>query len=95
AFERKLYVIRRRAEQRVRELKLEGGKAFYICSLSSRTIVYKGLLLAHQLPLFYRDLNDPEMVSALALVHQRYSTNTFPTWDLAHPFRFVAHNGEI
>ncbi len=95
AFERKLYVIRRRAEELVRELKLEGGKAFYVCSLSSRTITYKGLLIAHQLPLYYPDLKDPEMVSALALVHQRYSTNTFPTWDLAQPFRYVAHNGEI
>ncbi|RMF86593.1 MAG: glutamate synthase large subunit [Nitrospirae bacterium] len=95
AFERKLYVIRRRAENLVRELKVEGGEQFYVCSLSSRTIVYKGLLIAHQLPKYYQDLNDPDMVSALALVHQRYSTNTFPTWDLAQPFRMVAHNGEI
>ena len=64
-------------------------------SMSTRTIVYKGMLLADQVGEYYRDLQDPRMVSALALVHQRFSTNTFPTWDLAHPFRMIAHNGEI
>ena len=68
---------------------------FYIPSLSARTIVYKGLLLAPQIAKFYRELSDPEVMSALCLVHQRFSTNTFPTWQLAHPYRYVAHNGEI
>jgi len=77
AFERKLFVIRKQIENRVRESQLEGKESFYFTSLSSRTI------------------KDPELVSALALVHQRFSTNTFPTWDLAHPFRMIAHNGEI
>ena len=85
--ERRLYVIRRAIEKQ-----LKNG---YICSFSSRTIVYKGLLLAPQVEKFYPDLNDPDFVSAIALVHQRYSTNTFPTWELAHPFRMLAHNGEI
>ena len=87
ARERKLYVIRREIEQRL--------KSGYICSFSTRTVVYKGLLLAPQVEKFYPDLADPAFVSALALVHQRYSTNTFPTWELAHPFRMLAHNGEI
>ncbi len=95
AFERKLFVIRKQIENRVRELNLEGGDAFYFTSFSSRTIVYKGMLLAGQVGEYYRDLNDERVVSALALVHQRFSTNTFPTWDLAHPFRMIAHNGEI
>ncbi|MGZ8199955.1 MAG: glutamate synthase large subunit, partial [Methylosarcina sp.] len=95
AFERKLFVIRKQVENTVRELQLENGHFFYIPSLSSRTIVYKGMLLADQVGTFYPDLNDEHMVSALALVHQRFSTNTFPTWDLAHPFRMIAHNGEI
>ena len=64
-------------------------------SFSARTIVYKGMLLAHQVGEYYLDLQERAMVSALALVHQRFSTNTFPTWDLAHPFRFICHNGEI
>ena len=68
---------------------------FYIPSLSSRTIVYKGLLLAPQIARFYPELTDPDFTSALCLVHQRFSTNTFPTWQLAHPFRYIAHNGEI
>ena len=68
---------------------------FYIPSLSSRTIVYKGLLLAPQIAEFYKELTDPEVVSALCLVHQRFSTNTFPTWQLAHPYRYICHNGEI
>ncbi|MCG6965879.1 MAG: glutamate synthase large subunit [Chromatiaceae bacterium] len=95
AFERKLFVIRKQIENRIRESELQGKNSFYFTSFSSRTIVYKGMLLAGQVGEFYRDLNDERMVSALALVHQRFSTNTFPTWDLAHPFRMIAHNGEI
>ena len=95
AFERKLFVIRKQIENRVRESQLEGKESFYFTSLSSRTIVYKGMLLAAQVGDYYPDLVDPDLVSALALVHQRFSTNTFPTWDLAHPFRMIAHNGEI
>jgi len=95
AFERKLFVIRKRVEHEVRALKLDDGEQFYIPSLSSRTIVYKGMLLAEEVGTYYQDLQDPAMVSALALVHQRFSTNTFPAWDLAHPFRMIAHNGEI
>ncbi|MBK7864927.1 MAG: glutamate synthase large subunit [Archangiaceae bacterium] len=95
AFERKLYVIRKLAENRVREQKLDPSGRFHIASCSAETIVYKGLLLPEQLPRFYPDLTDPDMVSAIALVHSRFSTNTSPTWDLAQPFRFIAHNGEI
>jgi glutamate synthase (NADPH) large chain len=95
AFERKLFVIRKWTERTVRESNMRGRDAFYIPSLSSRTIVYKGLLLAEQLAGFYTELLDPAMVSALAMVHQRFSTNTFPTWELAQPFRTLAHNGEI
>ncbi|WP_047540294.1 glutamate synthase-related protein [Methylotenera versatilis] len=94
-FERKLFVIRKRIEHAVRELNLSDKAAFYIPSLSSRTIVYKGMLLANEVGVYYTDLNDESVVSALALVHQRFSTNTFPAWDLAHPFRMIAHNGEI
>jgi glutamate synthase (NADPH) large chain len=95
ALERKLYVIRKAAGHAIQALNLRHGKEFYVPSLSTRTIVYKGMLLAHQVGEYYVDLHDPTMVSALAMVHQRFSTNTFPTWDLAHPFRFVCHNGEI
>jgi glutamate synthase (NADPH/NADH) large chain len=95
AFERKLFVIRKRAEHGVAALELQQGSMFYLPSFSSRTLVYKGMLLAHQVGEYYLDLRDPTMVTALALVHQRFSTNTFPTWDLAHPFRMIAHNGEI
>ncbi|CAG0977431.1 glutamate synthase (NADPH/NADH) large chain [Methylophilaceae bacterium] len=95
AFERKLFIIRKRIEHAVRALKLEDASQFYIPSLSSRTIVYKGMLLANEVGTYYQDLRDESMVSALALVHQRFSTNTFPAWDLAHPFRMIAHNGEI
>ena len=95
AFERKLFVIRKQIENRIRESALEGKQAFYFTSFSSRTVVYKGMLLAGQVGEYYKDLDDERMVSALALVHQRFSTNTFPTWDLAHPFRMIAHNGEI
>lgn len=94
-FERALYVIRKWAENTVRASSLDQKSAFYVASLSSQTIVYKGLLLAEQLEGFYLDLADETMVSALAMVHQRFSTNTFPTWHLAQPFRILSHNGEI
>jgi glutamate synthase (NADPH) large chain len=93
--ERKLYIVRKRVETEIEKLDLEDGGYFYIPSLSARTIVYKGLLLAPQIANFYSDLADPAVVSALCLVHQRFSTNTFPTWPLAHPYRYIAHNGEI
>jgi glutamate synthase domain-containing protein 2/glutamate synthase domain-containing protein 1/glutamate synthase domain-containing protein 3 len=95
ALERKLYIIRKKSGHAIQALKLRHGKGFYVPSMSSRTIVYKGMLLAHQVGEYYLDLRDRSMVSALAMVHQRFSTNTFPTWDLAHPFRLVCHNGEI
>ncbi|HZA51256.1 MAG TPA: glutamate synthase subunit alpha, partial [Myxococcaceae bacterium] len=95
AFERKLYVIRKLAENRIRERGVDPEGRFHLASLSAETIVYKGLMLPRQLANFYADLREPEMVSAIALVHSRFSTNTFPTWDLAHPFRYIAHNGEI
>ncbi len=95
AFERKLYRIRKLAENRIRERGLDPQRRFHVASFSSETIVYKGLLLPRQLPRFYADLMHPELVSALALVHSRFSTNTFPTWELAQPFRYIAHNGEI
>ncbi|MCC7327001.1 MAG: glutamate synthase subunit alpha [Burkholderiales bacterium] len=95
ALERKLYVIRKRAGHAIQSLQLRHGREFYVPSLSTRTIVYKGMLLAHQVGRYYLDLADEAMVSALAMVHQRFSTNTFPTWDLAHPFRYISHNGEI
>ena len=94
-FERKLFVIRKQIENFIRVSKLEGKKSFYFTTLSSLTITYKGMLLSGQVGEFYPDLNDERMVSSLALVHQRFSTNTFPTWDLAQPFRMIAHNGEI
>jgi len=92
--ERKLYVVRRQIERHVQN-EIGNGDIFYIPSMSSRTITYKGLLMATQLPRFYKDLRSSEVVSALAVVHQRYSTNTFPSWELAQPFRYLAHNGEI
>lgn len=95
AFERRLYLLRRVIEKEISSSTLPEKKSFYISSLSSRTIVYKGLLIAEQLETFYKDLNDERVTSSLALVHSRYSTNTFPTWDLSQPFRFLAHNGEI
>lgn len=94
AMERKLYVIRKLAEHRIEE-NLHPGDKFYIPSLSCRTIVYKGLLLGTQLGEFYPDLKAPHLTSAIAVIHQRYSTNTFPSWKLAQPFRYLAHNGEI
>jgi glutamate synthase domain-containing protein 2/glutamate synthase domain-containing protein 1/glutamate synthase domain-containing protein 3 len=95
ALERKLYIVRKRAEAEVARTSLPNKGDFYIPSLSARTIVYKGLLLAPQMALFYSELSDSDVMSALCLVHQRFSTNTFPTWQLAHPYRYVAHNGEI
>ncbi|MEO8345163.1 MAG: glutamate synthase-related protein [Betaproteobacteria bacterium] len=95
AFERKLYIIRKRAGHAVQSLHLRHGREYYVPSFSTRTIIYKGMLLAKQVGEYYLDLHDESMVSALAMVHQRFSTNTFPTWDLAHPFRFISHNGEI
>ncbi|HLY16243.1 MAG TPA: glutamate synthase large subunit [Bryobacteraceae bacterium] len=94
-FERKLYIVRKRAENEVAATTLPNKGDFYLPSLSARTIVYKGLLLAPQMKNFYGELSDPDVMSALCLVHQRFSTNTFPTWQLAHPYRYVAHNGEI
>jgi glutamate synthase (NADPH/NADH) large chain len=96
AFERKLYTIRKRAENAIRPMILDGRvRNFYATSMSAVTVVYKGLMLAKQIKAFYKDLSDRHVVSALALVHQRFSTNTFPSWELAHPFRYIAHNGEI
>ncbi len=94
-FERKLFVIRKRVENQVEASDWAGRDQFYVPSFSSRTLVYKGMLLANQVDAYYPDLKDERLVSALALVHQRFSTNTFPSWDLAHPFRMIAHNGEI
>jgi glutamate synthase (NADPH/NADH) large chain len=94
-FERKLFVIRKRIEHAVDQLSFPEKKHFYVVSLSSQTLTYKGMLTADQIDSMYPDLNDPDVESALALVHQRFSTNTFPSWPLAHPYRFVAHNGEI
>jgi glutamate synthase (NADPH/NADH) large chain len=95
ALERKLYVIRKTASAAIQKLRLTHSREYYVPSMSCRTIIYKGLLLADQVGQYYKDLADPRVVSALALVHQRFSTNTFPEWPLAHPYRMVAHNGEI
>jgi glutamate synthase (NADPH) large chain len=95
ALERKLYVIRKTASAAIQALGLKHSNEYYIPSMSSRTVVYKGLLLADQVGTYYLDLQDARCVSALGLVHQRFSTNTFPEWPLAHPYRYVAHNGEI
>ena len=94
-FERKLYVIRKRVEHAADTLGLTERAMFYIPSLSSKTLIYKGMLTADQIQPTFPDLTDPDIESALALVHQRFSTNTFPSWPLAHPYRYVAHNGEI
>jgi len=94
-FEKKLFLVRKIIENEVERLVKRNKEYFYICSLSSRTIVYKGLLLANQIEKYFLDLIDINYKSAVALVHQRFSTNTFPTWDLAQPFRYIAHNGEI
>jgi len=95
AFERKLFVIRKQTHADVRSKKVDPSGSFYIASLSTRTVVYKGMVIAARLAPFYDDLRDERLKSAIALVHQRFSTNTFPSWELAHPFRFLAHNGEI
>ena len=94
-FERKLYVVRRRIENAVDSLDLEAADAFYAASLSSQTIVYKGMLIADQVTTMFPDLVDPDLESAIGLVHSRFSTNTFPSWPLSHPYRYIAHNGEI
>ena len=94
-FERRLYVVIKRCEAEISASDIDDRGDFYIPSLSSRTIVYKGLLLAPQITKFYRELSDPDVMSALCMVHQRFSTNTFPTWQLAHPYRMICHNGEI
>src|ERR1700732_3991974 len=96
-FERKLYVIRKRIERAVDALPMPDPvrKFFYIVSLSCNTLIYKGMLTASQIETMFPDLTDPDVESALALVHQRFSTNTFPSWPLAHPYRYIAHNGEI
>jgi len=95
ALERKLYVIRKTASAAIQHLNLKHSKEYYVPSMSSRTVIYKGLLLADQVGTYFKDLQDARCVSALGLVHQRFSTNTFPEWPLAHPYRYVAHNGEI
>ncbi|MBP9033948.1 MAG: glutamate synthase subunit alpha [Pseudomonadales bacterium] len=95
ALERKLYVIRKTASSAIKALRLTHSHEYYVPSMSCRTVIYKGLLLADQVGRYYLDLQDPRAVSALALAHQRFSTNTFPEWPLAHPYRMVAHNGEI
>ncbi|WP_173932651.1 glutamate synthase large subunit [Chelativorans sp. Marseille-P2723] len=94
-FERRLYIVRKVISNRIYEETNGRDNGFYTVSLSARTIVYKGMFLASQLRAYYRDLSDPRFESAIALVHQRFSTNTFPSWRLAHPYRMVAHNGEI
>ena len=94
-FERKIYILRKKIEKAVGKTSLKQRSFFYITNISSRTLVYKGLLKPDQLESYFLDLRDESMKSAIALIHSRYSTNTFPTWDLAQPFRFLAHNGEI
>jgi glutamate synthase (ferredoxin) len=95
AFERLLYVVRKRAYNEIRASTADGAEYWYIASLSYKTLVYKGMLLTEQLPQYFPDLQSPLMESAIALVHSRFSTNTFPSWDRAHPYRYIAHNGEI
>ncbi len=95
AFERKLYVIRRRAENAIRYKGVAGGQYFYLPSLSCKTIIYKGMLTPRQVITFYPDLSDPEVETAIAVIHSRFSTNTFPSWERAHPYRYLIHNGEI
>jgi glutamate synthase domain-containing protein 2/glutamate synthase domain-containing protein 1/glutamate synthase domain-containing protein 3 len=94
-FERRLYIIRKKIENAIRSSDIKQRSFFYITNLSSRTFSYKGLLMPHQLGNFFPDLKESSIQSAISLVHSRYSTNTFPTWDLSQPFRFLAHNGEI
>ncbi len=94
-FERRLYLLRKTISGRLYTMRERRTSGYYPVSMSCRTVIYKGMFLADQLGTYYPDLHDPEFVSALALVHQRFSTNTFPTWSLAHPYRMIAHNGEI
>jgi len=98
-FDRRLYLVRQRTENEIEfgkhDLSAIAREQFYICVLSANRIIYKGMLTATQLRHYYLDLKDPEFQSALAMVHSRFSTNTFPSWQLAHPFRYLAHNGEI
>jgi len=94
-FERKLYIVRKRTETEIAESSIINKNFFYVTSLSTRTIIYKGLLIAPQITQFYNELLDEDAMSAFCLVHQRFSTNTFPSWQLAHPFRYICHNGEI
>ncbi len=95
AFERKLFIIRKRSYSEIRCSTMDGAQYWYVCSLSSRTLVYKGMLLTEQVGKYFPDLRSPLMTTALALVHSRFSTNTFPSWGRSHPYRFIAHNGEI
>src|SRR5689334_9350403 len=95
ALERKLYIIRKSSGHAIQALQLKHAKQFYVPSMSARTVCYKGMLLANQVGEYYLDLKDARVESAIAMVHQRFSTNTFPSWDLAHPFRLICHNGEI
>ncbi|POZ89595.1 hypothetical protein AA81_13270, partial [Petrotoga halophila DSM 16923] len=94
-FERKLYLIRKKSEKEIKIPHIDPNKAFYIASLSSKTIIYKGMLTAEQLKYFFSDLTDPLFKSAFSIVHSRFSTNTFPSWERAHPYRYMVHNGEI
>ncbi len=94
-FERRLYILRKSISQAIYQRRDRGMSGYYVCSLSCRTVIYKGMFLADQLGKYYPDLHEADFDSALALVHQRFSTNTFPTWSLAHPYRMIAHNGEI
>src|SRR5450631_4074017 len=94
-FERRLYILRKSISQAIYQRRDRGMAGYYPCSMSCRTVIYKGMFLADQLGAYYPDLHDADFESALALVHQRFSTNTFPTWSLAHPYRYIAHNGEI
>ena len=94
-FERRLYILRKSISQAIYQRRDRGLAGYYPCSMSCRTVIYKGMFLADQLGKYYPDLHEPDFESALALVHQRFSTNTFPAWSLAHPYRMIAHNGEI
>ena len=94
-FERKLYVIRKQIESIIRSSRIKQKAFFYITNISSRIFLYKGLLMPHQVENFFLDLKSRELRSSIVLVHSRYNTNTFPAWDLAQPFRMLAHNGEI
>ena len=93
--ERKLYIVRKKTENAIRKSKINQKNQFYIPSLSTSVLIYKGMFISQQLKEYYLDLQDPRLNSAIALVHSRFSTNTFPSWDLAQPFRMLAHNGEI